>query len=100
MTRTITEADIIGARERVAAAEAAGQQQDWNDALLASPDLTVEMVKEWANGDGVTLQVHWCACAAQHGKRALIKCETCGLPPFWRSIVVNVTVDASTQGTT
>lgn len=96
MTRIITETDIIEARERAAAAEAAQQQQDWNDALLASPDLTVEMVKEYLPGDDITVKVHWCAYPDQHGKRASIVCPTCKLPPFWKSIVVNVTQGAST----
>lgn len=93
--RTITETDIIEARQRVAAAEQAGEQQDWNDALLASPDLEPSMVQEYFNSADVTLKVHWCACKEQHGRRASIVCETCNLPPFWRSIVVNVTQDST-----
>lgn len=98
--RTITETDIIAARERVAAAEAKGEQQDWNDALLASPDLTPEMVKDYFNAGEteVAVKVHWCACPGVHGTPARIVCETCGLPPFWVSrdsegeIIANVTL--------
>jgi hypothetical protein len=79
--KTITETDIIEARQRVAAAEAAGEQQDFNDALLASPDLTPAMVKEWL--DAVP-HVRWCACEA--GDHSRIVCTECGLPPYWRSI--------------
>ena len=80
MKRVITEHDIIAARERVAAAEAAGQQQDFADALLASADLTPEMVREWIDA---TVNVHWCACEGIDGGPARIVCERCGLPPFW-----------------
>jgi hypothetical protein len=45
--RVITEQDIIAARQRVAAAEAANEQQDFADALLASADLEPDMVRQW-----------------------------------------------------
>lgn len=78
--RTITEQDIIEARQRVAEAERKGEQQDFRDALLASPDLTPEMVREWL--DAVP-QVRWCAC--EKGDHARIVCTECGLPPYWRT---------------
>lgn len=78
--RVITETDIIEARQRVAAAEAKGEQQDFTDALLASPDLTPEMVKTWL-GAGVC--VHWCAC--EQGDHSRIVCAECGLPPYWKT---------------
>jgi len=78
-TRVITEADIIAARERVAAAEAAHEQQDFEDALLASPDLTPEMVREWLHA---SVNVHWCACQSEDDTPQIV-CPTCGLPPFW-----------------
>ena len=77
--RTITEADIISARERVAAAEAAGEQQDFEDALLASPDLPPSMVREWLDA---TVNVRWCACNHED-TTPHIACPTCGLPPYW-----------------
>lgn len=80
--RIITEADIITARQRVAAAEAAGQQQDFEDALLASPDLKPSMVREWL--DAVP-HVNWCACKRQD-TAPLIACPDCGLPPYWTEI--------------
>ena len=85
--RVITEADIIEARERVAAAETNHEQQDWNDALLAAPDLTPDMVREWFNtsdSEGITINVHWCACEGLPGKPAEVVCSVCGLPPFWK----------------
>lgn len=78
--RTITEQDIIEARLRVAEAERKGEQQDFADALLASPDLTPEMVKTWLDA---TVHVHWCAC--EKGDHARIVCTECGLPPYWRT---------------
>lgn len=78
--RTITEQDIIAARQRVAAAEAAQAQQDFADALLASPDLTPEMVRTWLDA---RVSVHWCACTKEGDDTPRIVCETCGLPPFW-----------------
>lgn len=79
--RVITEKDIIDARQRVAEAERKGEQQDFADALLASPDLTPEMVRHWLDA---TVNVHWCACPTTDDT-ARIVCETCGLPPFWIS---------------
>lgn len=79
--RTITETDIIEARQRVAAAEAKGEQQDFSDALLASPDLTPEMVKKWLDA---SVHVHWCACKSED-TTPHIACPTCGLPPYWTS---------------
>lgn len=76
--KTITETDIIAARQRVAEAERKGEQQDFNDALLASPDLTPAMVKEWL--DAIP-HVNWCACV--EGDHSLIVCPTCDLPPYW-----------------
>lgn len=77
--RTITETDIIDARERVAAAEGKGEQQDFEDALLASPDLRPSQVREWLNA---TINVRWCAC--KHEDTApVIACAVCGLPPYW-----------------
>lgn len=77
--RIITEADIIAARQRVAAAEAANQQQDFADALLASPDLTPEMVRTWLDAE---VYVHWCACEDGDTTPRIV-CATCGLPPYW-----------------
>jgi hypothetical protein len=77
--RTITEADIIAARQRVAAAEAAHEQQDFEDALLASADLTPDMVRKWL--DAVP-EVHWCACDTGDTTPQIV-CPSCGLPPFW-----------------
>jgi hypothetical protein len=77
--RIITEQDIIEARQRVQAAEQAGQQQDFADALLASPDITPEMLKEWLDAD---VSVHWCACPGEDDTPRIV-CEVCGLPPFW-----------------
>lgn len=77
----ITEQDIIAARQRVAAAEQAGEQQDFADALLASPDLTPGMVREWLDA---TPRVHWCACV--EGDHSRIVCTECGLPPYWKSV--------------
>lgn len=79
--RIVTEADIIAARGRVAVAEEKGEQQDFSDALLSSPDLTPEMVKEWL--DAIP-RVCWCAC--EGGDHSLIVCPSCGLPPYWRSV--------------
>lgn len=79
MERIVTEIDIIDARERIEAADAAHEQQDFEDALLASPDLTPEMVRLWLNA---TLNVRWCACKAEDTTPRIV-CETCGLPPFW-----------------
>lgn len=76
--RVITEADIIAARQRVAAAEAANQQQDFEDALLASPDLEPDMVEHWCDA---RVYVHWCACKS--GDHSRIVCTECGLPPYW-----------------
>lgn len=76
--KIITEVDIIAARQRVAAAEAKGEQQDFTDALLASPDLTPEMVKHWLDA---TPHVSWCACP--QGDHSRIVCTECGLPPYW-----------------
>ena len=84
--KTITETDIIAARQRVVAAEQAGQQQDFADALLASPDLTPAMVKEWL--DAVP-HVNWCAC--EKGDHSLIVCPSCGLPPYWAAKKESVT---------
>lgn len=78
--RVITEKDIIEARQRIAQAEAAGEQQDFTDALLAAPDLTPDMVRFWLDAE---VNVHWCACVAVAGTPARIVCETCGLPPLW-----------------
>lgn len=75
----ITELHIIAARQRVAIAEAAGAQQDFSDALLASPDLTPAMVREWLKA---RVQVNWCACPTTDDT-AHIVCATCGLPPYW-----------------
>jgi hypothetical protein len=75
----ITEQDIIEARRRVAAAEAAGEQQDFRDALLASPDLTPVMIREWLD---CGVNVRWCACIVAADTPRIV-CETCGLPPFW-----------------
>lgn len=79
--KTITEHDIIAARQRVAEAERKGEQQDFSDALLASPDLTPAMVKEWLDASPL---VHWCACA--EGDHSRIVCTECGLPPYWKSV--------------
>lgn len=79
--KTITETDIIAARQRVAAAEAAGEQQDFSDALLASPDLEPGMIKEWL---GAGVRVRWCAC--EDGDHSRIVCTECGLPPYWKSV--------------
>ena len=79
MPKTITEQDIIAARQRVAAAETAGEQQDFADALLASPDLTPDMVRHWLDAQ---VNVHWCACPMTDDTPR-IACPTCGLPPFW-----------------
>ena len=76
--RVITEAEIIVARARVAAAEAANEQQNFEDALLASADLTPEMIREWLNA---SVNVHWCAC--EKGDHPRIVCAECGLPPYW-----------------
>jgi hypothetical protein len=76
--RIITEKDIVAARQRVIAAEAAHEQQDFADALLASPDLTPEMVETWLDAD---VHVHWCAC--EKGDHARVICTECGLPPYW-----------------
>lgn len=81
--RVITERDIIAARERVAAAVAKGEQQDFEDALLASPDLKPDMVREWLNA---TPHVHWCACPGLPATPARIACPTCGLPPYWTEV--------------
>ena len=78
MRKTITEHDIIAARQRVAEAEQRGEQQDFADALLASPDLTPEMVEHWLDA---MVHVHWCAC--EKGDHARIVCTECGLPPYW-----------------
>lgn len=78
--KTITEKDIIEARRRVAEAERKGEQQDFNDTLLASPDLTPAMVKEWLDAN---VHVHWCACIKQGERPVVIVCPTCGLPPYW-----------------
>lgn len=78
LEKVITETDIIAARQRVAVAEAANQQQDFRDALLASPDLTPDMVHQWLDA---RVHVHWCAC--EHGNHARIVCTECGLPPYW-----------------
>ena len=80
MQSTITEQDIIAARQRVAEAERNQEQQDFTDALLASTDLTPEMVKQWLDAG---VQVQWCACE-QTQARAIV-CVTCGLPPYWKS---------------
>lgn len=80
--RTITETDIIEARKRVAAAEAANQQQDFSDALLASADLTPDMVRKWL--DAVP-NVRWCACS-KGDTTPEIQCAICGLPPYWTLI--------------
>lgn len=77
--RVITEQDIITARQRVAAAEAAGQQQGFEDALLASADLTPDMVRHWID---CIVKVRWCACEA--GDHSRIVCTECGLPPYWQ----------------
>lgn len=77
--RVITEQDIITARQRVAAAEANNQQQDFTDALLASPDLTPDMVRLWLKAE---VNVHWCACHDEDTTPHIV-CKTCGLPPFW-----------------
>jgi hypothetical protein len=77
--QTITEQDIIEARQRVAEAERKGDQQDFRDALLASPDLTPDMVKEWLDA---RVSVHWCACKTDDLTPRIV-CEVCGLPPFW-----------------
>lgn len=76
--RVITEKDIIEARQRVLEAERKGEQQDFGDALLASPDLTPEMVETWLDA---TVNVRWCAC--EKGNHARIVCTECGLPPYW-----------------
>lgn len=81
--RIITEADIIAARQRVAAAEAAHEQMHFEDALLCSADLTPAMVRQWL--DAVP-QVRWCACPGVDGGPARIVCETCGLPPYWTEV--------------
>ena len=81
--RTITEAEIVAARQRVVEAEAKNEQQDFEDALLASPDLTPSMVREWLDAN---VHVHWCAC--EHGDHSRIVCTECGLPPYWKSIEV------------
>lgn len=78
--RIITEHDIIAARQRVVEAERKGEQQDFDDALLASPDLTPEMVREWLDA---RVHVHWCAC--EKGDHSRIVCTECGLPPYWKS---------------
>lgn len=78
---TITEKDIIEARQRVVEAERKGEQQDFRDALLASPDLTPQMVREWL---GATPHVNWCAC--EKGDHSRIVCTECGLPPYWASV--------------
>ena len=77
--RIITEADIIAARQRVAAAEAAGERQVFADALLASPNLTPEMVRTWLDAD---VYVHWCDCDDGDNTPRIV-CQTCGLPPYW-----------------
>jgi hypothetical protein len=78
MKRVITEADIIAARQRVAMDEAAGRQQDFADALLASEGLQPSHVETWLDA---TVNVHWCACVDV--KPHEIACSTCGLPPYW-----------------
>lgn len=80
MSRVITEHDIIAARLHVAVAEAKNEQQDFADALLASPDLTPEMVKKWLDA---RVHVHWCAC--EKADHARIVCTECGLPPYWQT---------------
>lgn len=77
----ITEQDIVEARQRVAEAERKGELQDFRDALLASPDLTPQMVVEWLDA---TPRVHWCAC--EKGDHSRIVCVECGLPPYWASV--------------
>ena len=77
--RVITETEIVDARERVAAAEANGEQQDFEDALLASPDLEPDMVRQWLNA---TVNVRWCACESADDVPH-IACPACGLPPYW-----------------
>lgn len=81
--RVIREADIVAARLRVAAAEAAGEQCDFKDAILASADLTPSMIHEWV---GALVHVNWCACAERPTTPAEIVCPACGLPPYWKSI--------------
>jgi hypothetical protein len=76
--RIITAQDIIAARQRVAAA-GRDQQLDFEDALLASPDLEPDMVREWCNA---RVRVDWCAC--EKGDHARIVCAECGLPPYWK----------------
>lgn len=78
--RIIAETDIIEARRRVAEAERKQEQQDFGDALLASPDLTPEMVKTWLDAH---VRVHWCAC--EQGDHSRIVCTECGLPPYWKT---------------
>lgn len=78
--KVITEADIIAARQRIAAAEAKNEQQDFTDALLASPDLEPDMVRTWLDA---SVKVKWCAC--EQGDHSRIVCTECGLPPYWRS---------------
>ena len=78
--RTITEQDIVAARQRVTMALAAGQQCDFEDALLASPDIEPDMVRAWLDA---RVAVHWCAC--EHGDHSRIVCTECGLPPYWKT---------------
>ena len=77
--RTITEHDIIAARKRVTAADVANELCDFADALLASPDLTPEMIKDWLDA---TANVQWCACETDDATPHIV-CAQCGLPPFW-----------------
>lgn len=82
--RVITEADIIAARQRVAAADAKGEQISFEDGLLASPDLRPQHIREWLEAD---VKVHWCTCKEMEGiSPPPIICETCGRPPLWVTI--------------
>lgn len=80
--KLITEVDIVAARQRVVGAMKNGQQQDFSDALLASPDLEPDMVRTWLDA---SVWVKWCACEA--GDHSRIVRTECGLPPYWRSVV-------------
>lgn len=79
-SQVITEVDIVAARQYVAANLAAGKQVDFDKALLASPDLTPDMIQHWLNA---TPNVRWCAC--EGGDHSRIVCTECGLPPYWKS---------------
>jgi hypothetical protein len=76
--RIIQAADIVAARERIKADEAAGRQHHFEDALLGLPGVTPAMVREWLDAEP---RVHWCAC--EDTDQSLIVCPQCGLPPYW-----------------